>query len=108
MFSVISPYSHSQVDREAVVNAVQHFLKSCQPFFNKLEAVARDTAFRPNPLPLNVYTMVLYLRNKSNLHFAPDSSSIPPHQLKKAIAWCVRVLNRLFDSNVLKVCFLRL
>lgn len=93
MFSVISPYSHSQVDREAVVNAVQHFLKSCQPFFNKLEAVARDTAFRPNPLPLNVYAMVLYLRNKSNLRFAPGS----------LVCSCVEQIIRF--RRVLKVCF---
>eukprot|EP00066_Takifugu_rubripes_P021572 XP_011610838.1 PREDICTED: UPF0575 protein C19orf67 homolog [Takifugu rubripes] len=56
-FSVFSPYSHSYADRETVVNIVQHFLQSCQPFFNKLEAVARDTAFKSNTLPYNVYTM---------------------------------------------------
>lgn len=54
------PYSHSHVDREIVVNAVQHFLQSCQPFFNKLEAVARDAAFKSNALPYNVFTMVVF------------------------------------------------
>lgn len=61
---MFSPYSHSYADRETVVNTVQHFLQSCQPFFNKLEAVARDTAFKPNALPYNVYTMVVSFLKK--------------------------------------------
>lgn len=60
MFSVVPPpSSQSQVDGEAVVNSVQHFLKSCQPFFNKLDTVARNTALSPNPLPSDVYKTVL-------------------------------------------------
>lgn len=53
-----SSNSHSR-DRETILNTVQHFLKSCQPFFNKLEAVARDAEFRPNPLPYDVSSKVL-------------------------------------------------
>lgn len=55
-------FSHPRADREAVADAVQQFLKSCQPFFNKLEAVARDTTFRSNPLPYSVYATVDLLK----------------------------------------------
>lgn len=58
------PSSQSQVDGEAVVNSVQHFLKSCQPFFNKLDTVARKTALSPNPLPSDVYKTVLKKKEK--------------------------------------------
>lgn len=47
------------MDETAVVNTVQHFLKSCQPFFNKLDTVARNTAVSPNLLPCDVYKKVL-------------------------------------------------
>lgn len=56
--------SHLQVDGEAVVNTLHLFLKSCQPFFNKLDAVARTTAFSPNPLPCDVYKKVLKKKKK--------------------------------------------
>lgn len=58
-FALSPPSSHSQMDETAVVNTVQHFLKSCQPFFNKLDTVARNTAVSPNLLPCDVYKKVL-------------------------------------------------
>lgn len=58
------PSSHLQVDGEAVVNTLHHFLKSCQPFFNKLDTVARSTAFSPNPLACNVFKKVLKKKKK--------------------------------------------
>lgn len=76
------PGSHLQVDGEAVVNIVQHFLKSCQPFFNKLDTVARNKAFSSSPLPSDVYIKVLK---------------------KKLIEWPIFPVG--MDKHALNVCF---